>query len=89
MRPCAIAASDGERHPVAGLWRVELADELAEALRQDVRAMHAFADAEDCAVADFAPVEIGGDSIDPFFNVNAPADLETARALFATETARG
>ena len=34
---CAIAASDGERHPVAGLWRVELAEVLAE-LAQEQRA---------------------------------------------------
>jgi molybdopterin-guanine dinucleotide biosynthesis protein A len=87
--PCAIAASQGERHPVAGLWRIELADVLAETLAQNVRALHRFADAQGCAVADFAPVDIGGGSIDPFFNVNAPADLEKARALFAGETARG
>jgi molybdopterin-guanine dinucleotide biosynthesis protein A len=87
--PCAIAASKGERHPVAGLWRFELADALAEQLKQNVLALHRFADAQGCAVADFGPVEIGGAAIDPFFNVNAPADLEKARALFATETARG
>ena len=86
---CAIAASKGERHPVAGLWRVELADALAETLKQNVLALHRFADAQGCAIADFAPVHIGGVSIDPFFNVNAPADLERARSLFATENARG
>ncbi len=68
---------------------LELADALAESLEQNVRALHRFADAQGCAVADFGPVEIGGAAIDPFFNVNAPADLEKARALFATETARG
>jgi molybdopterin-guanine dinucleotide biosynthesis protein A len=87
--PCAIAASNGERHPVAGLWRVELAEALAQSLEQNVRALHRFADSQGCAVAEFGPVEIGGVSVDPFFNVNAPADLERARALFATETARG
>jgi len=91
--PCAIAASSGERHPVAGLWRVELADDLTAALQQNVRALHRFADGQRCAVAEFAPVDIGGVSIDPFFNVNAPADLEKARAVFTAkpkpETARG
>jgi molybdopterin-guanine dinucleotide biosynthesis protein A len=86
---CAIAASKGERHPVAGIWRVELAGALAETLEQNVLALHRFADAQGCAVADFAPVSVGGVSVDPFFNVNAPADLEKARALFADETARG
>ncbi len=86
---CAIASSKGERHPVAGLWRVELADAVTEALEQNVLALHRFADAHACAVADFAPVSIAGVSVDPFFNVNAPADLEKARGLFAAEAARG
>jgi molybdopterin-guanine dinucleotide biosynthesis protein A len=88
---CAIAASDGERHPVAGLWRVEIADALAAALQQNVRALHRFADAQHCAVADFGPLDIGGASVDPFFNVNTPADLERARALASesSESARG
>ena len=87
--PCAIAASNGERHPVAGLWRVELGDALGQSLKDNVRALHRFADTHGCAVADFGPVEIGQAQIDPFFNVNAPADLEKARALFASESARG
>jgi len=87
--PCAIAASNGERHPVAGLWRVQLADALAESLKKNVRALHRFADSQDSAVADFGPVQIGDAQIDPFFNVNAPADLERARGLFASESARG
>jgi molybdopterin-guanine dinucleotide biosynthesis protein A len=86
---CAIAASHGERHPVAGLWRTDLISAVAESLQQNVRALHRFTDAQGCAVADFAPVDIGGAIIDPFFNVNAPVDLEKARALVAGETARG
>jgi molybdopterin-guanine dinucleotide biosynthesis protein A len=86
---CAIAASNGERHPVAGLWRIDLAEAMAESLKQNVRALHRFADSQNCAVAEFTPVDIGGAQIDPFFNVNAPADLDRARGLFATETARG
>jgi molybdopterin-guanine dinucleotide biosynthesis protein A len=88
---CAIAASEGERHPVAGLWRVDLAEELDAALRHNVRALHRFADAQHCAVADFERLDIGGASVDPFFNVNTPADLERARALAAesSEPARG
>ena len=86
---CAIASSKGERHPVAGLWSVTLADALGAALAGNVRALHRFADDQGCAVADFAPVRVGSAIIDPFFNVNAPADLEKARALYATEAARG
>jgi molybdopterin-guanine dinucleotide biosynthesis protein A len=86
---CAIAASGGERHPVAGLWRVELSEAVADSLQREVRALHRFADSQGCAVADFAPIDIGGTAVDPFFNVNAPADLDKARALFLAETARG
>jgi len=79
--PCAIAASGGARHPVAGLWRVELLPAIEQSLRNDMRALHRFADAHDCAVATFGPEDIGGTAVDPFFNVNAPEDLEKARNL--------
>ncbi len=87
--PCAIAASDGERHPVAGLWRVELLEALSASLKNNIRALHRFAEAHGCAVVDFAPIDIGGSSVDPFFNVNAPGDLEKARSLFLAEAHRG
>src|SRR5690606_2242462 len=69
---CAIAASSGATHPVAGLWRVDLAGALDECLSQGMRALHRFAEAQACAVAAFGPVEIGGQRVDPFFNVNTP-----------------
>ena len=85
----AIASSGGEWTPVVGLWSVALAAALAEALRQGVRAVHRFATARGSAVVEFPFVEIGGQRIDPFFNVNTPEDLEKARALLAAEQARG
>jgi molybdopterin-guanine dinucleotide biosynthesis protein A len=85
----AIASSSGEWTPVVGLWSVALADTLAEALRQGVRAVHRFATAQGSAVVEFPLEEIGGEPIDPFFNVNTPEDLEKARALLAAEQARG
>jgi len=91
--PCAIAASGGAWTPIVGVWSVALTEALAEALREGVRAVHGFAAAQKSAVVDFPIVRITGESIDPFFNVNTPEDLETARALFArlgaAETARG
>ena len=86
--PCAIASSNGERHPVAGLWRVELLDALTASLEQNMRALHRFADAQGCAVAPFDPVDIGGAPVDPFLNINAPADLDGARALLLAEADR-
>ncbi len=90
---CAIASSGGVRTPVIGVWSIALAEELAEALRRGVRAVHRFAEAEGSAVVEFSLVESGGERVDPFFNVNTPEDLERARALLAAEraaeTARG
>jgi molybdopterin-guanine dinucleotide biosynthesis protein A len=85
----AIASSGGEWTPVVGVWSVALSDTLAEALRQGVRAAHRFAMEQRSVVVDFPFVQIGGEPIDPFFNVNTPEDLEKARALLAAESARG
>jgi molybdopterin-guanine dinucleotide biosynthesis protein A len=74
----AIASSGGEWTPVVGVWSVALSDTLAEALRQGVRAVHRFATEKGGAVVEFPFVEIGGEPIDPFFNVNTPDDVATA-----------
>jgi molybdopterin-guanine dinucleotide biosynthesis protein A len=79
----AIAASGGERHLVVGLWDVSLIGDVAEALQQGVRAMHRFAETQGAAVADFPLIHVADATIDPFFNVNTPADLEKAGALLA------
>jgi molybdopterin-guanine dinucleotide biosynthesis protein A len=85
----AIASSQGERHPVIGLWDLALAADVERALHQGMRAMHRFAGAEASAVVDFPLLKAGEALVDPFFNVNTPADLETARALLASlESAR-
>ncbi len=76
------------RHPIVGLWDITLAGAVADALENGVRAMHRFAEDNASTVVDFPNVEIGGVAIDPFFNVNTPADLETARALFPSPAGR-
>jgi molybdopterin-guanine dinucleotide biosynthesis protein A len=90
---CAIAASGSRQHPIVGLWDISLAGNVADALEKGVRAMHRFAEDNASAVVDFPNFEIGGTAIDPFFNVNTPADLETARMLSSKpageEPARG
>jgi molybdopterin-guanine dinucleotide biosynthesis protein A len=80
---CAIASSGGTRHPVVGVWNVALIDTVADALRQNVRAMHRFAESQEADVVDFAFVQAGCVTVDPFFNVNTPADVETARTLLS------
>ncbi len=70
------AASQGRLHPVIALWPVALAEALAEALDAGVRAVADFAAPHGLAVAAFEPA-----GADPFFNVNAPADLAVAARL--------
>ncbi len=75
----ACAASAGRRHPVVGLWPVRLRNELRQALIRDgVRKIDAWTGGYRMAEASFSD-----QPVDPFFNVNRPADLETARALLA------
>ncbi len=73
----ACAASAGRRHPVVGLWPVRLRNELRQALIIDgVRKIDAWTGRYRVAEASFS-----AQPVDPFFNVNRPADLDTARTL--------
>jgi molybdopterin-guanine dinucleotide biosynthesis protein A len=79
----AIAASNGRRHPVVGLWSLELLAAVTASIKEGVRAMHRFAEQQTSAVVDFSCLTARGVSVDPFFNVNTPDDLERAETLFA------
>lgn len=72
----ACVASRGQRHPVAALWPVALADALAESLAAGVTGVAAFAEAHGLTTADFAD---GG--ADPFTNVNDRDDLAAVARL--------
>jgi molybdopterin-guanine dinucleotide biosynthesis protein A len=45
--------------------------------------MTKFAEKQKSAVVDFPVTEVGGKSIDPFFNVNTPEELQEAEGLAA------
>ncbi|OIR02017.1 molybdenum cofactor guanylyltransferase [mine drainage metagenome] len=78
-RPAAVAASGGSRHPVAGLWSVSLRQDLRRFLLEEGgRRMGGWAERCGAAEADW-PAE----PVDPFFNVNHPADLAAAEGLAA------
>ena len=67
----ACAASGGQRHPVIGLWPVEIRQELRDALEvEGVRKIDLFTARHKLAVAEW-PIE----PYDPFFNANEPHDL--------------
>jgi molybdenum cofactor guanylyltransferase len=77
----AVAQSADGLHPVIGLWPVALANDLEAALTSGVRKVLAWTDVHGTVPVLFAPVAIGNETIDPFFNANTPDDLERARDL--------
>lgn len=80
--PIALAASDGHRHPVFGLWPVALADNLEHWLTtSDTMKVMAWVKPHGHAEVDF-PFEA---EPDPFFNINTPDDLRNAEALIAQQ----
>ena len=82
----AIAASGGRTHPPIALWPLALHDGLATFLTEEKeRKVSVFAMRHDPAVCPFGPVRIGGRDVDPFFNINTPADMEEAERLLAGE----
>ncbi len=81
--PIALAATrDAERgemrQPTFGLWPVDLADDLEEALNDGVRKIVLWADKHGVGTVAFDP-----EPIDPFFNVNTPDDMVEAERLVA------
>jgi len=79
----AIAASFDRLHPVIGLWPLSLRESMEEALAEQRRSVEKFARQHEAVAVPFAPVTIGGETIDPFFNANTPEDLAKAQALLA------
>jgi molybdenum cofactor guanylyltransferase len=71
-----VAQSGAQRHPVTGLWRVELREELRDALLSGVRKIGLWTGRYPIATATWA-----AEPVDPFFNVNTPEELDEARRL--------
>jgi len=72
-----MATSGGNRHPVFGMWPVELADDLRQALTIDgVRKVLHWTDRFNLVQVDFS-----AHPYDPFFNVNRPQDLQQAQMI--------
>ena len=72
--PLACARSGDWRHPVVGLWRVDLRDDLRHALTvEDLRKIEIWTARHGVAIASWPD-----QPVDPFFNVNTPDDLAAA-----------
>jgi len=76
--PVALAETADGLHPTFGLWPVARADDLEVALVGGTRRIGAWALAQGAVRVRFATVPH-----DPFFNVNTPADIETAEGILA------
>jgi molybdenum cofactor guanylyltransferase/molybdopterin-guanine dinucleotide biosynthesis protein MobB len=79
----AVAQSRGRRHHVIGLWRMDAAHEIADALQRGERKASAMVDRLGAVAVPFADLDIGGEAVDPFFNVNTPEDLAFAESVLA------
>jgi len=74
----ACAESNGQVHPVFGLWPVSLRDDLRQALTGGLRKVDQWT-----ARFKLVEVEFLAEPIDPFFNANRPDDLAEAERLIA------
>jgi molybdenum cofactor guanylyltransferase len=75
--PLACARSGEWRHPVIGLWPLELRHDLRKALLDEgLHKIETFTVRYGVAIADWPAVPV-----DPFFNVNTPEDAAEAERL--------
>jgi molybdopterin-guanine dinucleotide biosynthesis protein A len=84
----AVARSAGRVHPLAALWPLGIADELERALATGERRVQRWVEMQGMTVVDFASIRIGSRAIDPFLNVNTPADLAEAETLMQLLSSR-
>jgi molybdopterin-guanine dinucleotide biosynthesis protein A len=72
-----VAQSDTQSHPVVGLWKVSLREDLRHALVEEgLRKIDRWT-----ARYKLVSVEWATQPYDPFFNANAPEDLAEAEAI--------
>jgi molybdopterin-guanine dinucleotide biosynthesis protein A len=79
----AIATSAGRRHPTVAIWPLSARSAVAHSLGESAFSANALAAKLNAVAVSFPMREIAGRSVDPFFNINTPDDLATARALIS------
>ena len=81
--PLACARSGDRRHPVVGLWPVDLRHDLRRALTEEgLRKIEIWTARHGVAIAEWPAIPV-----DPFFNVNTPEDAADAERLAAAAPA--
>jgi molybdopterin-guanine dinucleotide biosynthesis protein A len=81
-----IAKSEAGTHYVIGLWPITFAAALEASIKLGERKVGAWTKEHGAIEVFFPPVDVGGQSVDPFFNINAPEDLASAEALLSEKT---
>jgi molybdopterin-guanine dinucleotide biosynthesis protein A len=81
-----IATSAAGTHHVIGLWPITFAAALEVSIKLGERKVGAWTKAQGAIEVFFPPVDVAGQSVDPFFNINAPEDLASAEALLSEKT---
>ena len=71
-----VSSSNGRKHPVFSIWHISLMQPLQEALNNNIRKIDLFTKSYNPATVDFSS------SVDPFYNINTPKDLNNANKLF-------
>lgn len=75
----ACAASNGQAHPVVGLWPVRLREDLRRAVaEEEIRKVDVWTARHRLVTVEFPALPL-----DPFLNVNRPDDLAAAERLLA------
>lgn len=77
-----VAQSESGLHPVVALWPLTHADALDKALRDGVRQVRGWMQQHGILPVTFAPADVNGQRLDPFFNANTPDDLAVLRCAF-------
>ncbi len=81
-----LAGSAAGLCQVCGLWSCRLADALAQSLAIGQNKVLAFASAHKMSQVTFPPQPVGGEKVDPFFNINTADDLAAAERLLSHES---
>ncbi|KQZ13399.1 molybdenum cofactor guanylyltransferase [Mesorhizobium sp. Root554] len=78
----AVASSAGRPHPTSALWPVGLRHALRHAITDDEeRRVTAFINRYPNMDVEFPIANMSGIQVDPFFNINTPAELAEARRI--------
>lgn len=77
----AVASSANQVHPICGLWSVQLLNQLELFLADGHRSVQKWVRQCQANIVDFE-IKLG---LDPFLNINTPADLEVVAELGAKQ----